>query len=68
MSVDFEDRIRLIADWDSKENFKWTVSYAAKSETFVNYFKTLVYATGTDGIISDKEHAWIVGYATATIV
>jgi hypothetical protein len=64
MSEKFENRIRLIADWVSKEDHQSDA--LPKSEVYLHYFLALLEVVGADGKITNKERDWIVGYATAT--
>jgi hypothetical protein len=65
MSTNSTDRIVTTAHWVFKENYDLD-NIVTKSNALLNYTKALIEVSAADGVLSEPERRWIIGYANAT--
>ena len=64
MCANSTDRAVITAHWVFKENYDLD-NIITKSNVLLNYIKALIEVAGADGVLTESERRWIIGYAYA---
>ncbi|CAF2910796.1 unnamed protein product [Rotaria sp. Silwood2] len=65
MSSNSSDRIRTAAHWVCKEVYDLD-NIVTKNNVLLNYAIALMEMAAADGILSEAERQWVIGFANAT--